>query len=84
VVKTDILPAYQVRRYAWSAKLPVSILTDFEEFAVYDCNKKPAPTDKASTGRIQYLTYDGYLKNFDFIWDAFAKSACSKALSTSL
>ncbi len=40
VVKTDILPAYQVRRYAWSAKLPVSILTDFEEFAVYDCNKK--------------------------------------------
>ena len=30
-------PAYQLRRYAWSAKLPVSILTDFEEFAVYDC-----------------------------------------------
>ena len=23
-------PAYQLRRYAWSAKLPVSILTDFE------------------------------------------------------
>ncbi|HUQ96972.1 MAG TPA: N-6 DNA methylase [Chitinophagaceae bacterium] len=78
LVKTDILPAYQVRRYAWSAKLPVSILTDFEEFAVYDCNKKPAPTDKASTGRIQYLTYDGYLKNFDFIWDAFAKERVLK------
>jgi hypothetical protein len=78
VVKTDILPAYQVRRYAWSAKLPVSILTDFEEFAVYDCNKKPAPTDKASTGRIQYFTYDGYLKNFDFIWDAFAKERVLK------
>ena len=28
-------PAYQLRRYAWSAKLPLSVLTDFEEFAVY-------------------------------------------------
>jgi len=32
-----VSPAYQLRRYAWSAKLPVSILSDFEEFAVYDC-----------------------------------------------
>jgi hypothetical protein len=78
VVKTELLPAYQVRRYAWSAKLPVSILTDFEELAVYDCNKKPAPTDKAATGRIQYLTYDGYLKNFDFLWDTFSKERVLK------
>lgn len=28
--------AYQLRRYAWTAKLPVSILTDFEELAVID------------------------------------------------
>ena len=40
VVKDDILPAFQVRRYGWSAKLAVSIVTDFEEFAVYDCSKK--------------------------------------------
>ena len=33
-LKDDTAPAFQVRRYAWSAKLPVSILTDFEEFAV--------------------------------------------------
>ncbi len=35
-IKEDIDPAFQLRRYAWSAKLPLSILTDFEEFAVYD------------------------------------------------
>ncbi len=35
-IKEDIHPAYQLRRYAWSAKLPLSILCDFEEFAVYD------------------------------------------------
>jgi predicted type IV restriction endonuclease len=28
-LKDDIVPAFQVRRYAWSAKLALSILTDF-------------------------------------------------------
>src|SRR5450830_894922 len=28
-IKQDTQPAYQIRRYAWSAKLPLSILTDF-------------------------------------------------------
>jgi type I restriction-modification system DNA methylase subunit len=78
VVKTEIMPAYQVRRYAWSAKLPVSILTDFEEFAVYDCNKKPKPEDKASAGRIKYLLYNEYIKEFDFIWDTFSKERVLK------
>ena len=50
-IKDDISPAFQLRRYAWSAKLPLCILTDFEEFAVYDCRVKPEQTDKASTGR---------------------------------
>lgn len=62
VVKDEVLPAYQIRRYAWSAKLPISILTDFEEFAIYDCNKKPNATDKSSVGRIKYFTYKDYLK----------------------
>src|SRR5882757_4839497 len=42
-------PAFQLRRYAWSAKLPLSILTDFEEFVVYDCRIKPDHEDKAAT-----------------------------------
>jgi hypothetical protein len=45
-VKGDVGPAYQLRRYAWSAKLPLSVLTDFEEFAVYDCQRRPKPADK--------------------------------------
>jgi len=40
-IKDDSEPAYQLRRYAWSAKLPLSILTDFEEFSVYSCREKP-------------------------------------------
>jgi type I restriction-modification system DNA methylase subunit len=72
-IKDEILPAYQVRRYGWNAKLSISIITDFEEFAVYDCTKKPYPSDKASVSRVTYLTFKEYLKEFDFIWNTFSK-----------
>jgi len=67
VIKEEIPPAYQVRRYGWSAKLPISIITDFEEFSIYDCSKKPLPNDKASVARIKYLTFNEYLAEFDFL-----------------
>jgi predicted type IV restriction endonuclease len=56
----DAAPAYQLRRYAWSTGLPLSILTDFEEFAVYDCRIKPDQTDRASAARVLYFTYRKY------------------------
>ncbi len=61
-LKADVHPAYQLRRYAWSAKLPLSILTDFEELAVYDCRVKPDKTDKPSAARVMYLTFDQYAR----------------------
>ncbi|MDR2694257.1 MAG: N-6 DNA methylase [Chitinispirillales bacterium] len=78
VIKDDIDSAYQIRRYGWSAKMPVSVITDFEEFAVYDCSPKPNPTDKASVARIKYLTFKEYLTEFDFIWDTFGKECVLK------
>jgi len=77
-LKEDISPAYQLRRYAWSAKLPLSILTDFDEFAVYDCRAKPLKTDKASTGRIQYLTYKDYVEQWELIASVFSKEGVLK------
>ena len=77
-IKDEILPAYQVRRYGWSAKLSVSIITDFEEFAIYECSKKPLPTDKAAVARIKYLNYKDFLTEFDFIWDTFSKEKVLK------
>jgi hypothetical protein len=77
-VKDDPDPAYQLRRYAWSAKLPLSILTDFEEFAVYDCRTRPSPSDKASAGRIHYLTYKEYAARWDEIASVFSKDAVRK------
>lgn len=77
-VKEEIPPAYQIRRYGWSAKLPISIITDFEEFAIYDCTKKPKLTDRASTARIKYINFKDYISEFDFIWDTFSKERVLK------
>ncbi|MCK4600810.1 Eco57I restriction-modification methylase domain-containing protein [Candidatus Bipolaricaulota bacterium] len=77
-IKEDGDAAYQLRRYAWSAKLPLSILTDFEEFAVYDCRIKPAKTDKASTSRVLYLTLDKYAEKWDEITSIFSQEAIWK------
>ena len=77
-IKADPHPAYQLRRYAWSAKLPLSILTDFEEFAVYDCQTRPKSTDKSSTARIMYYTYKDYTKKWDEIANIFSKDAILK------
>jgi type I restriction-modification system DNA methylase subunit/predicted type IV restriction endonuclease len=74
-IKDEISPAFQLRRYAWSTKLSLSILTDFEEFAVYDCRQKPDKTDKASISRILYMKYDEYEKRWDEIVSIFSKDA---------
>ncbi|MDA8241842.1 MAG: hypothetical protein M0Z67_15940 [Nitrospiraceae bacterium] len=73
-LKEDVSPAFQLRRYAWSAKLPLSILTDFEEFVVYDCRIKPSQTDKASTGRVLYLTYKDYQAKWDELASIFSRT----------
>ncbi|MBN1955820.1 MAG: N-6 DNA methylase [Anaerolineae bacterium] len=71
----DVGPAYQLRRYGWSAKLPLSILTDFEEFAVYDCRYRPKPSDKTHVARVTYLTFEEYLDRFDDVYGVFAREA---------
>lgn len=72
-LKEDNLPAFQLRRYGWSAKLGISFLTDFEELAVYDCTRKPNVNDKASTARIEYIHFEDYLNRFDFLYEILNK-----------
>ena len=77
-IQKDIHPAYQLRRYGWSAKLPLSILTDFEELAVYDCRVKPSKTDKASHSRILYLKYTDYENRWEELAGIFSRDAILK------
>jgi len=77
-VSEETPAAYQLRRYAWSAKLPLSILSDFEEFAVYDCRIKPNRPDSASTARVFICRFQDYPKKWDWIASIFSKDAILK------
>lgn len=74
-LKDDPKPAFQLRRYAWSAKLPVSILTDFEEFVIYDCRVMPNKTDKAIACQLLYLSYYEYADRWGEIHSLFSREA---------
>jgi hypothetical protein len=74
-IEGDANLAYQLRRYAWNAHLPISILTDFEEFAVYDCRNKPNPGDSPATSRIMLLRYEDYVERWDEIAAVFSPEA---------
>src|SRR5215212_6845775 len=71
----DTSPAFQLRRYAWSAKLPLSVLTDFEEMALYDCRFEPNKEDGPRTARLNFLTYEQYPERWDEIASIFSKEA---------
>ncbi|NLD98022.1 MAG: N-6 DNA methylase [Synergistaceae bacterium] len=77
-IAEEVSPAFQLRRYAWSAKLPLSILTDFEEFAVYDTRVKPAKTDKPSAGRVMLFRYPEYREAWGKIAGVFSREAILK------
>jgi len=78
-LKDDISPAFQLRRYSWSAKhLPLGILTDFEELAVYDGRIKPEKSDRASKARVKYLTYKEYVDRWDEIASIFSREEVLK------
>ena len=77
-IKQDISPAHQLRSYAWSAKLPLSVLSDFEELAVYDCRIKPHKDDSAATARIFYCTFRDYAEKWDWIVSIFSRDAVLK------
>ena len=71
----DSQPAFQLRRYAWTAKLPLSVLTDFEEFAVYDTRLRPAQKDAPTVARLRYWRYDQYEAHWDEIAALFGRDA---------
>lgn len=74
-LKSDATAAYQLRRCAWSAQLPLAILSNFEELAVYDCRARPSENDSARVGRVNFFTYDQYLERLPEIYAVFSKEA---------
>lgn len=74
-IETNPEPAFQLRRYGWSARLPVSILTDFEQLAIYDCTQKPSRDDKPGKNRISLFNYPEYTRRWDHLIGLISREA---------
>ena len=77
-IKANKEAAYQLRRYGSSAQALVSILTNFEDFIIYDCSRVPNLNDSASVARLKHITFEDYIKEFDFLYDTFSHEAVTK------
>jgi hypothetical protein len=77
-IKDNTNAAYQVRRYAWNATLSLCLLTNFDEFAVYDCTKRPSSSNAAAVARIEYFTYKDLPAKWDWLVSVFSKDAVFK------
>src|SRR5216683_5513668 len=77
-IKHDVTPAFQLRRYAFTLKLPLSVLSDFEEFAVYDGRVKPDQRHNAAVARILYIPYTEYATRWEEIAGVFSRDAVLK------
>ncbi|MEX0806703.1 MAG: DNA methyltransferase [Candidatus Binatia bacterium] len=74
-IDRDRLPAFQTRRYGFSASLPISIVTNFHQLAVYDCRPAPADTDDAHFARLLLVGYEEFETRFDELWPLLSREA---------
>ena len=74
-IRNSINAAVQLRRYAWSANMPLGLLTDFEEFAVYDCRVEPKASDDPGTALLIYMRFDEYEARWDEISSLFSRDS---------
>ncbi|MBG6030793.1 N-6 DNA methylase [Proteus hauseri] len=66
-VSTAIDPALQVRRYGFTAKLKISVLSNFEYTAIYDCSNQVKETDSVANSRIKLYHFTELVEKFDEI-----------------
>ncbi len=74
-IEKTIQPSFQLRRYAWSKQLPISVLTNFETLAIYQIQTKPTQTQKPSTDRIRIYHYTEYQEKWEEIQNILGKNA---------
>jgi type I restriction-modification system DNA methylase subunit len=72
--------AFQTRRYGWSAKLGVSVLTNFRQLIIYDCRYKPSVEDAAHIARYKTFSVEDYTERFDEIYGLLSFNAVSSGI----
>lgn len=66
-IKTDKAASRQIRSYGWTRQHAFGILTDFQEFAVYDCRLKPEANDGPRVGLVEYFTAQEYEDRWEWL-----------------
>ena len=74
-IETNPTPAFQLRRYGFSASLPISVLTNFGHLAIYDCRIAPNETDTANTCRYLLASCDEFEERFDELWPLLSRES---------
>ena len=66
-ISSDPAPAKQVRRYGFTAKLKISVLSNFEYLSIYDCSSPVQEKELANHSLIKIYHYTEYVEKFDEI-----------------
>lgn len=74
-IDTAPASAFQIRRYGFSAGLPISVLTNFRHLAIYDCRIAPDRTDAANICRRLLISCDEFEARFDELWSLLSREA---------
>ena len=74
-IESDPQPAKQVRRYGFTAKLKVSVLTNFEYLAIYDCSEPVHDTDSVNKRRLKLYHFTEYEEKFEEIKNLIGKES---------
>ena len=67
-LNTDKKAIFQAKRYAWSAAIPFAVLTDFEQFRLYDTTLKPV-LNEPQRGLVREFAID--FQDYPAKWDEF-------------
>jgi len=72
-IDTNRDAAFQARRYGYSASLPISVLTNFRQLAVYDCKPVPNAQSEANVARLLLVSYEEFDDRFDELWPLLSR-----------
>jgi hypothetical protein len=75
-LKTNKDAIFQAKSYAWSAQIPFAILTDFEEFRLFDTTLKPDYTEPSRGVIAEFdLRFEQYVDQWDVLRRTFGREA---------
>ena len=75
-IDSDLEAIFQAKQYAWNSTIPFAILTDFEQFRLYDTTLMPILADpmRGLVGEFS-LDYDQYESQWDVLTAKFGRAA---------